>query len=194
MYFDRNQSIEQTHDLPDEELVLRSLQNPALYEIFVGRYQDVFLRTSLRVLKRTEESEDAVQDAFLKIYLNAGKFKKQPGIEFKSWAFKILMNCVFTRYRKAKKNMNDSEYLDEVLYMRDTKAEFDLTQKELRDEIESILNEMPEELSSLMREHYLDDRPYEEIAYSREMSIPALKMKLFRARKKFKDIMGQDSK
>ncbi|MBU1178732.1 sigma-70 family RNA polymerase sigma factor [Patescibacteria group bacterium] len=173
----------------DEELVEKSLENPRLFELFVEKYQDSFLRTATRILKGREESEDVVQDAFVKIYFNAGKFQKRPGIKFKSWAFKILINCVFTRYRKMKRNLGDTEYIDELLYIiEDRSFSADFGRKEKKDEIESVLQKMPEDLSGLMREHYLEDRPYAEISSDKNMSIPALKMKLFRARKKFKEV------
>lgn len=175
----------------DEELVLKSLDNPRLFELFVEKYQSVFLRTAKRVLKNEEESEDAVQDSFVKIYFNAKKFKKQPGVKFKSWAFKILMNCVFTRYQKQKRKIGNVEYMDEVLYLRDPGADKDFKKREMRDEIESVLAEIPEDLGDLMKEHYLEDRPYAEIADTKGISVSALKMKLYRARNKFKEVYEQ---
>jgi len=175
--------------LKDEELVMKAVDNPRLFEIFVDRYQDVFLRTAGRVLRSKEDSEDAVQEAFVKIYKNSKKYKKQPGIAFKSWAFKVLMNCVFTRYRKMKRNFNDSEYMDQLLYSGDENIDNTFEKKERRDEIESVLDGMPEELSDLMKEHYLKDRPYAEIASAKGISLATLKMKLFRARKKFKEVL-----
>jgi len=175
-------------ELSDRELVMRSLQNPRFFEEFVNRYQDVFLRTVMRVLKKKEEAEEVVQAAFVKIYFNANKYKKQPGVAFKSWAFRILLNCAFTRYRKIKKGINDVEYLDQLLYLKDKNADLVFERKESRDEIDSILQKMPDGLSGLIREHYLEDRPYVEIASSQNMTVPALKMKLFRARKKFKEV------
>ena len=174
--------------LEDEEIVLKSLDNPRLFEIFIDRYQETFLRTADRVLNKREEAEEAVQNAFVKIYFNAKKYQKRPGVAFKSWAFKILMNCVFTRYRKIKRGLRDVEYMDQLLYTADKPAEDEFKKKELQDEISSILQEMPPDLSELIKEHYLNDKPYAEIASSKNMTIPALKMKLFRARKKFKDI------
>lgn len=180
--------IEGGEEITDEEIVEKSLENPRLFEVFVTKYQEVFVRTAKKILKSQEEAEDAVQDAFVKIYFNARKFTKRPGIKFKSWAFKILLNCVFTRYRKLKRTFADAEYLDELLYLGEGNLDFAFEKKEKREEIESILQKMPEDLSGLMREHYLADRPYAEIASCGDMSIPALKMKLFRARKKFKEI------
>ena len=49
---------------------------------------------------------------------------------------------------------------------------------------------MPEELSAILRQHYLEDKPYAEISSENGMSIGAIKMKLFRARKLFKEILS----
>jgi len=184
--------IEGGGEFDDEELVKKSLNNPRLFGVFVEKYQDVFLRTVMRVLKKKEESEDVVQEAFVKIYFNAKKFQKQPGIKFKSWAFKILINCAFTRYRKMKKTSGDMEYMDEILYSQrggnDNLVDFSFEQKEKRDEIDSVLDKIPKDMRNLMREHYLNDKSYADIASEKGMSISALKMKLFRARKKFKEV------
>ncbi len=174
----------------DEEILVQSLDNPRLFEHLVQKYQDSFLRTAYRVLNSKEEAEDAVQDAFVKIYFNAKKFRKQEGIEFKSWAFKILFNTALTRYRKVKRSRSDAEYNDALLSVEDKNYDVDFRRRGERDLIESVFGQMPEELSSILRRHYLDDMPYVEISATTGMSIGAIKMKLFRARKLFKDIMG----
>ena len=77
------------------------------------------------------------------------------------------------------------DYLDQILYLNEGgHADFSFDKKMQKDEIESVLKRMPKELSELMRDHYLSDKPYSKIAESRDMSVPALKMKLYRARKK----------
>lgn len=185
-------NIREDENYSDEELVMKSIDNPRLFEIFVERYQAVFLRTARNILRAREESEDVVQEAFVKIYFNVKKYQRKPGIKFKSWAFKILINCVFTRYRKLKRTMGNVEYLDQVLYLNEgSHSDFSFDKKLQRDEIESVLKKMPEELSGLMRDHYLSDRPYLEIAEDRDISVPALKMKLYRARKKFKEVLDE---
>ncbi len=183
--------MEEYENLKDEEILIKSLQNPRLFELLVDKYRDVFLRTAGRVLKSREEAEDTVQDAFVKIYFNAKKFQKRPGIEFKSWAFRVLVNCAFTRYRKLKKTFQDKEYLDQLLYIPSEDMDKFLKQKELKDEVLSIIERMPEDLGNLLREHYFDDRPYAEIAVKGNMSVNALKMKLFRARKSFRKVMEE---
>jgi RNA polymerase sigma-70 factor (ECF subfamily) len=183
------QPEEQTQNLKDEEILIQSLDNPRLFERLVSKYQDGFLRTANRILNSREEAEDATQDAFVKIYFNAKKFKKQEGIEFKSWAYKILFNTALTRYRKAKRTKADAEYNDALLSVEDSHYNAELKKRNEQDLIESVFKQMPEDLSSILRQHYLEDRPYQEISRQNGMSIGAIKMKLFRARKLFNEIL-----
>jgi len=183
-------NIESSSDIKDEEILIKSLSNPRLFEILVQKYQDSFLRTANRVLNNIEEAEDAVQDAFVKIYFNAKKFKKQDGIEFKSWAFKVLFNTALTRYRRAKRFKTEAEYNDALLSVQDKDCDADFKRRGERDMIDSVLRQMPDDLSAILKQHYLDDMPYADISASKGISIGAIKMKLFRARKLFKEILG----
>jgi RNA polymerase sigma factor (sigma-70 family) len=176
--------------IKDEEILTRSLNNPRLFEQLVSKYQDSFLRVASRILNSREEAEDAAQDAFVKIYFNAKKFKKQEGIEFKSWAYKILVNTALTRYRKAKKTAGDAEYNDALLTVEDKNYDADFRRRSERDLIESVFQRMPEDLSAILKQHYLDDKAYQDISSQSGMTIGAIKMKLFRARKLFKEILG----
>jgi len=40
--------------------------------------------------------------------------------------------------------------------------------------------------------YYIEDKPYKEIAEKESLTIPALKMKLFRAKKMLKDFVNND--
>jgi RNA polymerase sigma-70 factor (ECF subfamily) len=180
------------NSLKDEEILERSLESPKLFELLVDKYQPVFLRTAMRVLNNKEHAEDACQEAFVKIYFNAKKFHKRPGVEFKSWAFKILMNCTLNHYRRIKRRAGQVEYDDRLLYLIEgveNSGESALEKLETKNLIESVLQKMPGDLSELLREHYLKDKPYEAITREKGITTSALKMKLFRARKSFKNIL-----
>src|SRR3989344_7653773 len=183
--------------VPDEEILQQSITNPGLFSILIDKYQVPFTRKAQTIVHSREEAEDIAQETFTKIYLNAGKFKKQEGIEFKSWAWRILVNTSLTHYRKLKKTFGDVGYLDEILAQgEDAEALFAMENTLDRDEniteVREAINKMPSEAAELLRAHYVDDRPYSEIARKHKISIGALKMKLFRARKVIKDVMGPE--
>ena len=157
-----------------------------------------FLRKAQGIVHSKEAAEDIVQEVFTKMYLYANKFKKQEGIEFKSWAWRILVNTSLTHYRKLKKTFGDVSYLDEIL-SKDPEGESDLglpientlDKGGRMDLIKEAIEMLPQESAELVKAHYIEDRPYEEIAKKYGISIGALKMKLFRARKVLKELVKE---
>ena len=171
----------------DEVILTASLKNPNLFGVLVDRYQDAFMRSAQRVVKTREDAEDIVQETFAKIYKNGKKFKKQEGIEFKSWAYKVLVNTSYTFYQKLKKKQAYSlEFFETYKYeIMDEKNNLkgDL---ETKDIIGQVLLELPEDLKNIVEMHYLKDLSYESISKQEGLSIPAIKMRLFRGRKLMK--------
>mgnify|MGYP001593687200 FL=1 len=173
----------------DEEVLRASLKEPALFEVLVERYQEPLLRAAWRVVKGREEADDIVQEAFVKIYKNADKFVTLEGIEFKSWAYKVTINTAITHYRKLKKGevLSDDPAMFQkgeeesgetrMAFVADTKAS-----------VEAVLAQMPSHLQSVLRRYYLEDKSYQTIAKEENISIPTLKMRLFRSKRLFKKI------
>ncbi len=205
MNFERSTPKE---SMPDEIVLRKSVDNPALFSILIDKYQLPFLRKAQGIVHSQEEAEDIVQETFTKIYLNAKKFKKQPGVEFKSWAWRILVNTSLTHYRKLKKRFGDVGYLDTILSENNDEAgnldesfgkiespkqafEAVLDRNERAAEVREAINVLPAEAADLLKSHYIDDRPYSEIAKKYGITIGALKMKLFRARKVLKDVLKE---
>lgn len=173
--------------MKDEAILAASLRNPNLFGVLVDRYQEAFLRSAQRVVKRREDAEDIVQEAFAKIYKNAKKFKKQAGIEFKSWAYKVLVNTSFSHYQRLKKRQAVSlEFFDTYKYDVIDEKDNLRSSLETKDLLSRVLLELPEELKKIVEMHYFQDMSYETISQKEGLTIPAIKMRLFRGRKMLK--------
>jgi len=144
----------------DEELLKRSLKNPRLFEILLNRYEEAFLRKAYYILGTREAAEDAVQDAFVKIYKNAQRFQPQPGAGFKSWGYRILVNTCYTAYKKTKGAAHFLADLEpEFQELVADRGATERREQELnRDEIESLLIELSEGLSEPMRLHFIQGK------------------------------------
>jgi len=174
------------NNLKDEEILAASLEKPALFRILVARYQEAFIRKALGILRQQEEAEDIVQETFVKIYFNGKKFKKMEDVEFKSWAYKILVNTAISRYRKISKKwrMESTDPLDlELASERDFSTEDMVLAKETKSVTADLISHLPKPLARLVSLYYIEDKSYKEIAKQESVTIPALKMKLFRAKK-----------
>lgn len=179
------------NNLKDEEILAASLKKPAFFKILVDRYQGAFLRKALGILRQHEEAEDIVQETFVKIYFNGKKFKKIEGIDFKSWAYKILVNTAISRYRRISKKwqMESTDPLDvELVSERDSSTEDMVLVKETQSITADLISHLPKPLARLVSLYYIEDKSYKEIAKQESVTIPALKMKLFRAKKLLKDL------
>lgn len=177
------------NDFKDEEIIELAAKDPSHFAVLVDKYETPFLRKVLGIVKNKEEAEDIVQETFVKIYTNSHKFKKKEGIEFKSWAYKILMNTSFTHYQKLKKSRGNMEYLDPVLYdeMPSESSDFGSISDAKRT-VHKVIAKMPEHLGRILKLYYLEDKSYRDICKLEKISIPALKMRLFRAKRLFEKL------
>lgn len=171
----------------DEEILRASLGEPALFEVLMERYQQPLLRAALRVVRGREEAEDIVQEAFVKMYKNAHKFEKLEGIEFKSWAYKVTINTAITHYRKLKRGEFLAEDPAVFQDVGDGLSEVSISlAADAKAVVATVLADMPDHLQSVLRRYYLEDKSYKTIAKEEKISIPTLKMRLFRAKKLFR--------
>lgn len=175
--------------MKDEEVLRASLGEPALFEVLVEKYQEPLLRAAWRIVRSREEAEDIVQEAFVKMYKNAEKFEKLEGIEFKSWAYKVTINTAITHYRKLKKG---EVLVEDPAVFEEPEAEFaDVrfsTVSDAKAVVAKVLDQMPLHLKSVLERYYLEDKSYKTIAREENISIPTLKMRLFRAKRMFKKL------
>lgn len=182
--------------MKDEETLRASLDEPALFEVLVDKYQEPLLRAAMRVVRNREEAEDIVQEAFVKMYKNADKFEKLEGIEFKSWAYKVAINTAITHYRKLKRG---GEMLaeDPALFQPPEEEKFETRFSLAADAkamVASIMEKVPPHLKTVLKSYYIDDKSYKTIAKEEKISIPTLKMRLFRAKKLFRKMKPEDNK
>ena len=177
----------------DEEVLTLSLGQPSVFEILVDRYQNDFLRAAFKVVKSREEAEDIVQEAFTKIYLNAGKFRNIEGASFRSWAYKIVLNTSFNHYKKLKRTIESVKYVDASFYdaIADVKnSEFE-TEIDIKTCVNQVLPQIPVHLGDVLRKYYLEDKSQKQIAREEGVSVISVKMRLFRAKRKFRKIIEQ---
>ena len=69
--------------------------NTAAFEELIKRYDRKLLRIALNVTRNHEDSEEAVQDTFLKAYRNLDRF--QGNAKFSTWLYRIGVNVCLNR-------------------------------------------------------------------------------------------------
>ena len=88
---------------PTDEDLIERFQNGDLYafDLIVKRYKNQLLNFIYRFLGNTEESEDLVQETFLRVYRNRTAYQKVA--KFSTWIYTIAGNLAKTELRKRKR-------------------------------------------------------------------------------------------
>ncbi len=173
----------------DEEILALSVSSPDVFSVLVDRYEEAFLRKANYILKNDPETvRDIVQDTFVKIYLNAGKFQVQEGASFKSWGYKILINTCFTKYKKLKGEQVFLKDLDpeitELVASKDDLNSFE--QKLDTDYVLSLISKLPVILGRVLRLYSVEGKAQKEIAKIEGISLGAVRARIHRAKKELK--------
>ena len=180
---------EQGEGKNDEEILALSMKHPSVFALLVRKYEDAFQRKAFSILRDAQEAEDVVQEAFTKIYLNAGKFTPQEGASFSSWGYRILINTALTHYARRKKaGERTAELDDEIWALIPDKNLRQFEKKELSDYVASVLNRMPESFAKALSSFFLEGKTQEEIAQEEGVSVGAIKTRVHRAKAEFKRV------
>jgi RNA polymerase sigma-70 factor (ECF subfamily) len=173
----------------DEEILAQSVTAPDVFSILVDRYQEAFLRKANQIiLNDPETARDIVQETFVKIYLNAAKFKTQEGASFKSWGYKILINTCFTKYKKLKCERVFLSDLDpEIQELVPSKADNVLYEQKLdTDYVLSLISKLPVMLGRVLRLYSVEGKSQKDIAKIEGISLGAVRARVHRAKKELK--------
>lgn len=180
---------EDLKDASDEEVLMIARKHPDAFGVLVDRYEAAFLRKAKSIVRTKEDAEEVVQDCFTRIYVYADRFRKQEGATFSSWAYAILTRLAFTRYQKLKRHRGATVELDPELYERVPDREEFLEDLSIRSEVLIALSRLPEAAARVLRLQFIEGKSQEEIAELEGSTVSAVKTRVHRAKKQFKQAL-----
>ena len=164
--------------LSDNELVARSLGGDVRsYEELVKRYERLVGRVIYSYASRDAAVEDLTQETFLRAYDRLGTFN--PEYRFKTWLLAIANNLGIDTLRRRRDVVEFNPDLHGRV-MRGPEAA--AAQAELSKSVQDAVISLPEAYGVPLVLRYAEGLSYAEIAEILDISIPALKSRLFRAR------------
>ncbi|MGH7724329.1 MAG: RNA polymerase sigma factor [Candidatus Eiseniibacteriota bacterium] len=181
----------ETADPSDSDLVARAQggDTEAFGEL-VRRYEGRIYHLVRRILGDPDEAEDALQETFLSAFRGLPRFKREA--RFSTWLFRIATNAALMRVRKRRPNVVsldrpiEEEDGGEIgpRELRDWSAmpDEELVNDETRTKMEEAIAALPEDQRAVFLLRDVEGLSNPEIAETLELTLPAVKSRLHRAR------------
>lgn len=172
--------------LEDNDLVARTLAGDTRsYEELVRRYERLVAKVLYPYARREISAEDLVQETFLKAYDKLSSFN--PDYRFKTWLLAIANNLGIDTLRRRKEIV---EFNGEIHGASSGGPEADAINAERRAGVRVAMEALPETYQVPLMLRYDEEMSYAEIAEVLDLSIPAVKSRLFRARNMVGEILS----
>ena len=159
------------------------------FEELVSRYERKIFRLAMNITQNKEDAEDVMQEAFLKSYSHLKDF--QGNSRFYTWLVRIAVNESLMKLRKRKTTAavsldepieSDGNFIPREVASWDPSPEERYAQTELREILERAVQALPPIFRTVFILRDLDHLSTEETAEALEISVPAVKSRLLRAR------------
>lgn len=166
----------------------------AAFEELIQRHQTLVIGTVARMLGSNSEVEDIAQQVFVRVWRSAGRYV--PRAKFTTWLLKITRNLVFNEMRRSKRHAHvplQPEPQAEEIPIKDEAAPSpadSLLEHELQEAIDQAIAALPESQRMAVVLRRYQDLSYEQIAEVLDLSVPAVKSLLFRARTELRSRLG----
>jgi len=177
------------------ELVANARKGDATsFSVLLRRYEGKIFRLAMNITQNREDAEDVLQEAFLKAYEHLDQF--QGNSRFYTWIVRIAVNQALMKLRKRRSDRAVSldEQIDtgEDTVVREIAAwDPDPEERFSRVELNQILTGAIDDLEPIYRTVFtlrdVDGLSTEETAEALDLTVPAVKSRLLRARLQLRD-------
>ncbi|HXA75578.1 MAG TPA: sigma-70 family RNA polymerase sigma factor [Candidatus Acidoferrales bacterium] len=167
------------------------------FETLVGRYERKIFRLTQNITQNREDAEDAMQEAFLKAYEHLQTFEGNS--RFYTWLVRIAVNQALMKLRKRRPNvisLDEDVDTGEDMVPRDVEdwgpSPADrYAQTELSEILTKAIGELDPPFRIVFQLRDIEELSTEETAEALELSVPAVKSRLLRARLKLRQTLNQ---
>ena len=161
------------------------------YGILVSRYQSYVFTLAMRYVNDRELAEELAQDVCVKAYRYLADFKGNS--KFSTWLYTIVHTTCLSQMRKKKEAVVFLE--EEKMVSIADSSSFEspsnrLEQKMQKQVLDSAMSQLPETDAQLLTLFYQGEQSVEEIGVIMGLTTSNVKVRLFRARGKLKEILN----
>jgi len=172
--------------LQSEKQLILALQNPrtqdSAFKILLHEHKERLYWHIRNIVKTHNDTDDVLQNTFIKVYKNIGKFKGDSKLY--SWLYRIATNESITYLNKMAKQKNIS--IDDVnIQLADNlHADSYYSGDEIQEKLQKALALLPQKQQLVFNMKYFEEMKYESISEVLGTSVGALKASYHHAVKK----------
>jgi RNA polymerase sigma-70 factor (ECF subfamily) len=184
---------------PDVALVERARAGDlAAFDQLVRQYERQVFRIAQHITQNREDAQDVVQDAFFKAYQKLEQF--QGNSKFYTWLVRIAVNEALMRLRKRRTaktvSMDEDVQTEDGSLPRDfadwsPNPEQQYKQAELKEILQKTIQGLPPGFRTVFTLRDVEGLSTEETAEALNLSIPAVKSRLLRARLQLRERLSR---
>ena len=187
--------MQEIDDKTDEELVTLVLQNQDYFLYLVRRYEEKLFRYISRISNLSkDDTEDLLQDIFIKVYKNLNGFDIE--LKFSSWIYRITHNEVISNYRKYKNKAEIISFDKDGKFIKNIADELDIEKDlnliDLKEVISQVLGQMDIKYRDVLVLKFLEMKNYYEISDILKKPEGTVATLINRAKKQFRKILEKD--
>lgn len=199
MFADFGRERAKLKDLTDEQLMLRVQEGQSQsFDLLVERYKDRLFNYLFRLVGNRDDAEEIAQEAFVKAYIHAGKYKTIA--KFSTWLYTIATNLVRNKMRSRSRAPQIFSLWSKGRYDGEEEKPIDIVDPgrspdekindlELSEIINRAIQEIPEKYRTSFVLREINQLSYEEIAAVTGLKLGTVRSRINRARNYFRQIV-----
>ena len=187
----------------DSELIQRFLADPAsgAFDQLVHRHSGRAYQIAYGILGNREDSEEVVQDTFLRIFRSLPNFRGDA--EFTTWMYRIVVNLCNNKFRwNRRRGQGRTVSIDAPLPNSDGGSlrldppdrtpppDVELANRELRRRAEEAMQRLPESYRTAVLLRNLRHLDYDQIAEILHCAVGTVKSRINRGREILREAIG----
>ncbi len=168
---------------------LREGSREAFDELY-HKYKKMAIHTAYLITGNLADSEDVVQETFVKVWLHARELRKDSG--FKPWMLQILVRTAYRMSKKSRREIPDENVAEKMPAAEEASSLDRVIQTEEAERIMTAVRALPVKLRTVVVLYYYDDFSVKEIAKLLQIMEGTVKSRLHAARRRIKAALQGD--
>jgi RNA polymerase sigma-70 factor (ECF subfamily) len=173
-------------DVSDPSVVDEVLRgNREMFEVIVRRYNPRLFRVGMSYLRDHAQTEDAMQNSYLKAFLNLSRFNRSAA--FSTWLTRIMINECLMMLRRPQHRIDKFAGAEKDPALTPTEPATDsLTHQEMKSLLERAIADLPRNYRTVYVMREVQELTTAETAACLGVSNESVKVTLHRARERLK--------